>query len=65
MPTEFSARIARNTRMILQEETGVTHVIDSLAGSYYVERLTHDLAAEAWKLIEADKAMGGIHQPGL
>ena len=60
LPTEFSARIARNTQLILQEETGVTHVIDPLAGSYYVERLTHDLAAEAWKLIEEVEAMGGM-----
>ena len=60
LPTEFSARIARNTQLILQEETGITHVIDPLAGSYYVERLTHDLAAEAWKLIEEVEAMGGM-----
>ncbi len=60
LPTEFSARIARNTQLILQEETGVTNVIDPLAGSYYVEKLTHDLAEEAWKLIEEVDEMGGM-----
>ncbi|HQY43475.1 MAG TPA: methylmalonyl-CoA mutase [Paracoccaceae bacterium] len=60
LPTEFSARIARNTQLILQEETGITHVVDPLAGSYYVEKLTADLAAEAWKLIEEVEAMGGM-----
>jgi methylmalonyl-CoA mutase len=60
LPTEFSARIARNTQLILQEETGVTRVIDPLAGSYYVESLTHELATEAWKLIEEVEAMGGM-----
>jgi methylmalonyl-CoA mutase len=60
LPTEFSARIARNTQLILANETGVTNVIDPLAGSYYVERLTHDLAEEAWKLIEEVEAMGGM-----
>lgn len=60
LPTEFSARIARNTQLILQEETGVTHVVDPLAGSYYVESLTHNLAEEAWKLIEEVEAMGGM-----
>ncbi|MFZ1468310.1 MAG: methylmalonyl-CoA mutase [Paracoccaceae bacterium] len=60
LPTEFSARIARNTQLILQEETGVTHVIDPLAGSYYVESLTHQLATEAWKLIEEVEEMGGM-----
>src|SRR6056300_1319878 len=48
LPTEFSARIARNTQLILQEETGVTNVVDPLAGSYYVEKLTADLADAAW-----------------
>ncbi|MBI6629629.1 methylmalonyl-CoA mutase [Pontibaca salina] len=60
LPTDFSARIARNTQLILQEETGVTNVIDPLAGSYYVEKLTHDLAEEAWKLIEEVEEMGGM-----
>jgi len=60
LPTDFSARIARNTQLILQEETGVTNVIDPLAGSYYVEKLTADLADEAWKLIEEVEEMGGM-----
>jgi methylmalonyl-CoA mutase len=60
LPTEFSARIARNTQLILQEETGVTNVVDPLAGSYYVEKLTADLMAEAWKLIDEVEEMGGM-----
>jgi len=60
LPTDFSARIARNTQLILQEETGVTNVVDPLAGSYYVEKLTHDLAEAAWKLIEEVEEMGGM-----
>ncbi|MEM9580418.1 MAG: methylmalonyl-CoA mutase [Pseudomonadota bacterium] len=60
LPTEFSARIARNTQLILQEETGVTNVVDPLAGSYYVESLTNELAEEAWKLIEEVEDMGGM-----
>ena len=60
LPTDFSARIARNTQLILQEETGVTNVVDPLAGSYYVEKLTHDLATEAWKLIEEVEELGGM-----
>ena len=60
LPTEFSARIARNTQLILQEETGITHVVDPLAGSYYVESLTADLADKAWALIEEVEAMGGM-----
>ncbi len=60
LPTEFSARIARNTQLILQEETGVTNVVDPLAGSYYVEKLTADLAEAAWKLIEEVDEMGGM-----
>ncbi|EAQ07066.1 methylmalonyl-CoA mutase [Yoonia vestfoldensis] len=60
LPTEFSARIARNTQLILQEETGVTKVVDPLAGSYYVESLTHDLAEKAWELIEEVEQMGGM-----
>ena len=60
LPTEFSSRIARNTQLILQEETGVTKVVDPLAGSYYVESLTASLAEEAWKLIEEIEAMGGM-----
>ncbi|WP_390910645.1 methylmalonyl-CoA mutase [Pseudosulfitobacter sp. SM2401] len=60
LPTDFSARIARNTQLILQEETGVTNVVDPLAGSYYVEKLTHDLAEAAWKLIGEVEEMGGM-----
>jgi methylmalonyl-CoA mutase len=60
LPTEFAARIARNTQLILQEETGVARVIDPLAGSYYVEALTANLADEAWKIIEEVEAMGGM-----
>ncbi|MEH6749113.1 MAG: methylmalonyl-CoA mutase [Paracoccaceae bacterium] len=60
LPTEFAARIARNTQLILQEETGITNVIDPLAGSYYVESLTYELAEKAWALIEEVEAMGGM-----
>ena len=60
LPTEFAARIARNTQLILQEETGVTNVVDPLAGSYYVESLTHELADAAWKLMEEVEEMGGM-----
>ncbi len=60
LPTEFAARIARNTQLILQEETGITNVIDPLAGSYYVESLTHELAEKAWALIEEVEDMGGM-----
>ncbi|TKT80969.1 methylmalonyl-CoA mutase [Aquamicrobium sp. LC103] len=62
LPTEFSARIARNTQLILQHETGVTKVVDPLAGSYYVESLTKELADAAWALIEEIEAMGGMTQ---
>jgi len=60
LPTEFSARIARNTQLILQHETGVTNVVDPLAGSYYVEALTDQLAKDAWALIEEVDALGGM-----
>ena len=60
LPTDFSARIARNTQLILQEETGITNVVDPLAGSYYVESLTDELATKAWKLIEEVEEMGGM-----
>ncbi|SNR55521.1 methylmalonyl-CoA mutase [Puniceibacterium sediminis] len=60
LPTDFSARIARNTQLILQEETGVTNVVDPLAGSYYVEKLTADLAEAAWKIIEEVDELGGM-----
>ena len=60
LPTEFSARIARNTQLVLQEETGITRVVDPLAGSYYVESLTHELASVARKLIDEVEEMGGM-----
>ena len=60
LPTDFSSRIARNTQLILQEETGVTKVVDPLAGSYYVESLTNELAEKAWALIEEVEELGGM-----
>ncbi len=60
LPTEFSARIARNTQLILAEETGITHVVDPLGGSYYIEALTSSLAAHAWDLIQEVEALGGM-----
>jgi len=60
LPTEFSARIARNTQLILQHETGVTNVVDPLAGSYYVENLTNELVTRAWEIIERIEAEGGM-----
>ncbi len=60
LPTDFSSRIARNTQLILQEETGVTNVVDPLAGSYYVENLTNELAEKAWALIEEVEELGGM-----
>lgn len=60
LPTDFSARIARNTQIFLQEETGITDFIDPWGGSYYVEKLTHDLVEEAWKLIEEVEELGGM-----
>jgi methylmalonyl-CoA mutase len=60
LPTDFSARIARNTQLILQEETGVTQVADPLAGSYYVEALTAELADKAWDLMDEVEALGGM-----
>ena len=58
LPTEFSARIARNTQLILQEETGVTKVVDPLAGSYYIESLTGELIEQAWALMQEVEEMG-------
>ncbi len=60
LPTDFSARIARNTQLILQEETGITKVIDPLAGSFYVESLTAELAEKAWALIQEVEELGGM-----
>jgi methylmalonyl-CoA mutase len=60
LPTEFSARIARNTQLVLAEESGITRVVDPLGGSYYVEALTASLAEHAWALIEEVEAIGGM-----
>jgi methylmalonyl-CoA mutase len=60
LPTEFSARIARNTQLIIQEETHITNVIDPWAGSYMMEKLTQDMSDAAWKIIEEVDAMGGM-----
>lgn len=60
LPTDFSARIARNTQIYLQEETKITKTVDPWGGSYYVESLTHDLAEKAWKLIEEVEELGGM-----
>ena len=60
LPTDFSARIARNTQIYLQEETNVNRVVDPWAGSYYIESLTHELAHKAWTLIEEVEALGGM-----
>jgi methylmalonyl-CoA mutase len=60
LPTEFSARIARNTQLIIQEETHITSVIDPWAGSYMMEKLTQDMADAAWAIIEEVQAMGGM-----
>jgi methylmalonyl-CoA mutase len=60
LPTEFSARIARNTQIYLQEETGICKVVDPWGGSYYIERLTHELAHRAWSLIEEVEKLGGM-----
>ena len=62
LPTEFSARIARNTQLILQEETGITHVTDPWGGSYLMESLTQAIADRAWKIIGEVEAMGGMAQ---
>jgi methylmalonyl-CoA mutase len=60
LPTDFSARIARNTQIYLQEETKITRTVDPWAGSYYVETLTHEIAQNAWKLIEEVQELGGM-----
>jgi methylmalonyl-CoA mutase len=62
LPTDFSARIARNTQLVIQEETGITKVVDPLGGSYYVEALTNELAEKAWEIIERVEAEGGMAQ---
>jgi len=60
LPTDFSARIARNTQLYLQEETKITKTVDPWAGSYYVEKLTHDIATRAWKHLEEIDELGGM-----
>ncbi len=60
LPTDFSARIARNTQIYLQEETAITNTVDPWAGSYYVEKLTHDIAQQAWKHIKEVEELGGM-----
>ena len=60
LPTDFSARIARNTQIFIQEETNITRSVDPWAGSYYVEKLTHEIAHRAWKLIEEVEELGGM-----
>ena len=60
LPTDFSSRIARNTQLIIQEETHIPNVIDPWAGSYMMEKLTQDMADAAWKIIEEVQAMGGM-----
>jgi methylmalonyl-CoA mutase len=60
LPTDFSARIARNTQLIIQEETHITNVVDPWAGSYMMEKLTQDMADKAWAIIEEVEAMGGM-----
>jgi methylmalonyl-CoA mutase len=62
LPTDFSARIARNTQLFLQQETDTCDVVDAWGGSYYVERLTHDLASRAWKHIREVEELGGMTQ---
>ena len=60
LPTDFSARIARNTQIVLQQEAGATRIVDPWGGSYYVERLTYELARKAWGHIEEVEALGGM-----
>ena len=60
LPTDFSARIARNTQLFLQQETQITKTVDPWAGSYYVEKLTEEIATKAWKLIQEVEELGGM-----
>ncbi len=60
LPTDFSARIARNTQLVLQNETNITKVVDPWGGSYHVEKLTHEIAHKAWALIEEVEKLGGM-----
>src|SRR5699024_9746460 len=68
LPTDFSARIARNTQILLQQESGTTRIVDPWGGSYYIEKLTADLAAKAWAHIQAAhslRATGKATEPGI
>jgi methylmalonyl-CoA mutase len=60
LPTDFSARIARNTQLFIEKETGITHVVDPFGGSHYVESLTNQLAEKAWQLIQEVETLGGM-----
>src|ERR1700688_5199566 len=60
LPSDFSARIARNSQIVLQQEAGATRIVDPWGGSYYVERLTYELARKAWGHIEEVEALGGM-----
>ncbi len=60
LPTEFSARIARNTQLILQNETGVSNTVDPLAGSYFIEKITDEVASKAWEIIQEVEELGGM-----
>src|SRR4029079_9491232 len=60
LPTDFSARIARNTQLYLQEETGICNVVDPWGGSYYVESLTNELVQKAWAHIQEVESLGGM-----
>ena len=60
LPTDFSTKIARNTQIYLQEETGICNTVDPWGGSYYVEKLTHDLVQKSWKHIEEIEKLGGM-----
>src|SRR5205823_912111 len=60
LPTDFSARIARNTQLVLQRESGATRIIDPWGGSFYVERLTYELATSAWRHIREVEELGGM-----
>ena len=60
LPTDFSAKIARNTQIYLQEETGICNTVDPWGGSYYVEKLTHDLVQKSWKHIKEIEELGGM-----
>jgi methylmalonyl-CoA mutase len=63
LPTDFSARIARNTQIVIQEETGITNVVDPLGGSYYIESLTQELVDKAWEMIEASRRWAAWPRP--